>query len=119
MSDIFWGSVYLENEVNAWLIGLSEKDYARVWFYLDLLAARGPLLSEPYTKQLAGKLRELRFHLGTEPIRLTYWIAPGRHIVMLTVFRKTRQRDASQVMRARRALWVCQESHVHQSKGEG
>lgn len=30
-------------------------------FYIDLLAERGPLLGEPYTRQLAGKLRELRF----------------------------------------------------------
>ena len=119
MDDILWGSVHLEKEVNAWLMELAEKDYARVWFYLDLLATRGPLLSEPYTKQLAGKLRELRFHLGAEQIRLTYWIAPGRQIVMLTVFRKTRQREAAQIMRARRALWVCQQSHEHQSEGEG
>lgn len=118
MNDIFWGSVSFEKEVAESLSGLTEKDYARVWFYLDLLAARGPLLSQPHTKQLAGKLRELRFHLGTEAMRLTYWIAPGRNIIMLTVFRKTRQRDAAQVMRARRALWMCQESHVHQSERE-
>jgi hypothetical protein len=32
-----------------------------VAFYIDLLADQGPLLGEPYTRQLDGKLRELRF----------------------------------------------------------
>jgi hypothetical protein len=32
-------------------------------FCIDLLAAEGSLLSEPYTRQLDGKLRELLLHL--------------------------------------------------------
>jgi hypothetical protein len=43
-------------------------------FYIDLLADEGPLLSEPYTRQLDGKLRELRFHLDRQSVRITYWI---------------------------------------------
>jgi hypothetical protein len=50
-------------------------------FYVDLLAERGVLLGEPYTRQLRGKLRELRFHLEREAVRVSYWIAPGRRIV--------------------------------------
>ncbi|GLX96045.1 hypothetical protein Hesp01_39950 [Herbidospora sp. NBRC 101105] len=37
-------------------------------------------------------------------MRITYWIAPERQIVLLTVFRKTRMRETRQVERARRAL---------------
>jgi hypothetical protein len=40
----------------------------------------GPLLDEPFTKQLDGKLRELRFYLGGRPTRITYWIASNRII---------------------------------------
>ncbi|MGN9843558.1 type II toxin-antitoxin system RelE/ParE family toxin [Nonomuraea sp. H19] len=47
-------------------------------FYVDLLAEEGPLLGEPYTKQLDGKLRELRFHLDEFAMRITYWL---RHTV--------------------------------------
>ena len=96
-----------------WILRLSEGDYGRVEFYLGLLAAQGPLLGQPHCKHWGGKLRELRFYMRSEAIRLTYWVAPGRRIVMLTVFKKTRRREASQVMRARRAQWVCQESHEH------
>jgi len=34
-----------------------------------LLAEQGPLLGEPYTKQLDRKLRELRFHLERRAVR--------------------------------------------------
>jgi hypothetical protein len=37
--------------------------FATAAFYVDLLAERGTLLGEPYTRQLDGKLRELRFRL--------------------------------------------------------
>ncbi|MER7009088.1 type II toxin-antitoxin system RelE/ParE family toxin [Dactylosporangium sp. NPDC000555] len=86
---------------------LATAQFARVAFYIDLLANNGPLLGEPYTKQLDGKLRELRFHLESEAVRVTYWIASGERIVLLTVFRKTRDRETREVQRARRALARC------------
>ena len=72
--------------------------------YIELLRQEGPLLGEPYTRQLDGKLRELRFRLHGQATRLTYWIAPERRIVLLTVFTKTRQRERKQIERARRAM---------------
>ncbi|WP_405087257.1 type II toxin-antitoxin system RelE/ParE family toxin [Microbispora sp. NBC_01389] len=105
-----WGTVELEPEVQQWLEDLPAESFARVVFYVDLLAAEGPLLGEPYTKQLDGKLRELRFHLNDIAVRITYWIASGRRIVLLTVFHKSRSRDDREVERARRALRRCVES---------
>jgi hypothetical protein len=84
-----WGTVELEPEVRCWLEGLPTQQFATVAFSVDLLVDQGPLLGEPYTRQLDGKLRELRFHLQRGAVRLTYWIAPGRRIVLLTVFRKS------------------------------
>ena len=78
-----------------------------VAFYYDLLADRGVLLGEPYTRQLDGKLRELRFHLEGGSLRITYWIAPGRRIVLLTVFRKQRMREVAEIERARLAMERC------------
>jgi hypothetical protein len=74
---------------------------------VDLLAEQGPLLGEPYTKQLDGKLRELRFHLERQSVRITYWIASDRRIILLAVFYKSRMRDEREVERARRALARC------------
>ncbi|MGH3545362.1 MAG: type II toxin-antitoxin system RelE/ParE family toxin [Mycobacteriales bacterium] len=108
-----WGIIELEPEVRNWLRGLDEDAVNNVAFYIDLLAERGVLLSEPYTRQLDGKLRELRFWLGSQATRISYWIAPGRRIILLTVWHKTKMRERAHVERARRALWRCQvEQHT-------
>lgn len=113
-----WGTVELEPEVRDWLEQLPTAQFAHAAFYIDLLAEQGPLLGEPYTKQLDGKLRELRFHLGRDPVRVTYWIASGRRIILLTVFRKTRMRENREVERARRAMARCQaEAHTVDKEG--
>ena len=72
-------------------------------FHLDLLEDRGALLGEPYTRQLAGKLRER----GGQRVRISYWIAPGRRIIMLTVVTKTRMRETAAIARAEAALARC------------
>ena len=105
-----WGSVELEPEVRDWLEGLAGSEFGHAAFYVDLLAERGVLLSEPYTKQLDGKLRELRFDLGRQAIRITCWIASGRRIILLTVFGKTRDRDRAQVARAMKAMLACMQA---------
>lgn len=102
-----WGEVELEPEVEKWFLGLSQQHRGAATFYVDLLAQQGALLSEPYTRQLNGKLRELRFHLDSESIRITYWIASGRRIILLTVFRKQRMRESHEVERALRAMRAC------------
>jgi len=108
-----WGTVELESEVRDWLRGLDEDAVNHVAFYIDLLAGRGALLGEPYTRQLDGKLRELRFWLDSQATRISYWIAPGRRIILLTVWHKTKMRESAHVERARRALRQCQiEQHT-------
>jgi phage-related protein len=102
-----WGTIELEPEVRVWLEELPAAHFATAAFYIDLVAAQGPLLAEPYTRQLDGKLRELRFHLDGDAVRVTYWITRGRRIVLLTVFRKTRMREEREVQRARRAMRRC------------
>ena len=86
---------------------LPTDQFARAAFYVDLLADEGPLLREPDTRRLDRKLRELRFQLDRQAVRITYWIASGRRIVLLTVFIKTRMREDREIERARRALARC------------
>jgi len=105
MSD--WGEVEHESEVGDWLDALSDGEFGHVAFYVDLLAERGPLLDYPYTSQLDGKLRELRLYLGRDRVRISYWIAPGRRIVLLTVFAKTKAREKAEIKRAKRAMDKC------------
>lgn len=101
------GEVELEPEVRDWYLALDEVDQVRVGFHIDRLAEMGPLFDEPFTRQLDGKLRALRFCLGGRPTRITYWIASNVRIILLTVFVKTRQRERREVDRASRAYQQC------------
>jgi hypothetical protein len=44
-------------------------------------------------------------------VRVTYWLAPDRRIVLITIFRKTRMREASEIDRARNAQKLCEAEH--------
>jgi hypothetical protein len=112
---MLWGEIVLEPEDQDWLEGLDDQRWAQAMFHLDLLEGRGALLGEPYTRQLAGKLR---FYCGGQRMRISYWIAPGRRIVMLTVFTKTRMRETGEIARAAAAMSRCQlEGHTAEAEG--
>lgn len=108
------GSLYrveLEPEVRTWLERLSDRDFGRVDFLVGLLAERAADLGEPYTRHLGGKVRELRFHLLAQQPRVTYWLAPGQRVILLTVFRKTRSSETAEVARALQAQKTCEADH--------
>lgn len=116
---MFWGEVELEPEVRDWYLALEDKQRGRVDFRIDRLAREGPLLGEPHTRQLAGKLRELRFHLLGRDTRITYWIAPGRRVILLTVFVKTKRRERREIERAMWAMQRCiAEGHSAEARDE-
>jgi hypothetical protein len=60
---------------------------------------------------LGGKVRELPFHLLAQQTRITYWLAPGRRLILLTVFRKTRNAEIAEVARALHAQKTCEADH--------
>src|SRR5215510_10951184 len=103
--------VEIEPEVRAWLARLSDRDFGRVDFLVGLLAEHAEDLSEPYTRHLGGKVRELRFQLLRQQTRVTYWLAPGRRVILLTVFRKTRGAESAEVARALQAQTICETGH--------
>lgn len=102
-----WGTVEAEEEVASWLAALSAVEFGHVRYYVDLLEDAGAGLGEPYTRQLRGKLRELRFRRGRSPVRITYYIATGRRIVLLTVFRKSQRHEPAEIERAELAMRRC------------
>ena len=68
----------------------------------------------------SGKLRELRFYCGGDRVRISYWIAAGRRIIMLTVFTKTRMRETAEITRAAAAMARCQsEGHTADEDEDG
>lgn len=65
----------------------------------------------PWVDHLEGPVWELRLRLRDVAPRVTYWITPARTVVLLTVFRKTRQHEQGQIERAVRAQKVCESEH--------
>jgi hypothetical protein len=105
--------VEIEPEVRQWLDSLSDHDYGRAEFYADLLADNAETLGEPYSRHLGGKVRELRFHLQRQQVRITYWLASGRRVILLTVFNKTQRSEVAEVDRALAVQKECEAEHGH------
>ena len=103
--------VEVESEVRSWLESLSDRDFGRVDFLVGVLAEHAETLGEPYSRHLGGKVRELRFQLLGQSTRVTYWLASGRRVVLLTVFVKTRRAEAAEVRRAVQAQKTCETDH--------
>ncbi len=109
-----WATIVEEEpEVRAWLEALDDRDFGHAAFHIDRLADQGVHSTEPQSREIDGKLRELRFTLDGQRIRVSYWIAPGRRIILLTVFHKSARRERREIARAKRAYTTCrQEQHT-------
>jgi hypothetical protein len=66
--------VEIEPEVRSWLEKLTDRDFGRADFLVGLLAEHAEDLSEPYTRHLGGKVRELRFTCcASRPVSPAGW----------------------------------------------
>jgi hypothetical protein len=101
----------LEPEVRDWLESLSDSDFRRVDEVCGLLAEKGSELGGPWSDHLEGPVWELRIRLRDVAARITCWCTADGRIVLLTVFRKTRQHDQRQIDRAVRAQKTCERDH--------
>jgi hypothetical protein len=95
-----WGTIEATDEVAAWFRSLDTETKSRVTHDLDLLAELGPILAGTTTRQLRGKLREVRS--GRD--RITYYLAKGQRAILLTHFFKTQRRETAEIDRAERAM---------------
>jgi hypothetical protein len=71
---------------------------------VGVLKERGNLAKMPLSRTLGHGLFELRFTLDRRQMRITYTFKPGKRILLLTTFAKTRDNEQREVRRAREAL---------------
>lgn len=109
MEDLY--PIEMEPEVRTWLELLTDRHHRKVEEYVELLAGMGASTPMPFARPLRDGLYELRPTLDGQDTRITYWFAPDRRIVLLTVFHKTRIRERDQVDRAVRIRKVCEVEH--------
>lgn len=108
--------IELEPEVQEWPDPLPISHYRVVERHADRLADHPATLGEPYPRHLHGPVRELRFVLGSEAVRISHWSAPDRRTVSLTVFRENRMREEAQVQRALQVQKECEAGHPSAGK---
>lgn len=111
--------IELEAEVEEWLLAADDVTFGAARHHIDLLESHGVLLGEPATRQLRGKLRELRFRARGIQYRITYFVAPGGQIMLLTVFRKSRPHERAEIDRAEAAMMRCLAEHQHGEATDG
>ncbi|TAN39712.1 MAG: type II toxin-antitoxin system RelE/ParE family toxin [Nitrospirae bacterium] len=78
---------------------------AKVLRTIKLLSQYGVLLSEPYTKQLRGKIRELRIRDSIGAVRILYFAYVDKRIVLLHGFiKKTDKTPAREIAVAEKRM---------------
>lgn len=88
---LFYADERGREPVQEWLEKLERtnpRDAGAVRRYVDLLEEFGVFLEQPYSRQLKGRVRELR----PRDWRVTYFADEQRRFVLLTSFRKQSQR---------------------------
>ena len=74
--------------VKEFLNSLSLSARVKMMRLIEFLAERGVLLKEPYTKQIRGKIRELRVKDKQGAVRVLYFTYTGKRFILLHGFIK-------------------------------
>ncbi|PIP17141.1 MAG: addiction module toxin RelE [Candidatus Portnoybacteria bacterium CG23_combo_of_CG06-09_8_20_14_all_37_13] len=91
-----------KSPVRAYIKSLPPKDRAKVYKYIELLRASEGYLSEPYSKHIDGKIRELIVDFARNRHRIFYFIFIKKTIIMLHAFlKKTPQTPPGEIKKAK------------------
>lgn len=96
-------SVELSDEVARWYDQLSASGTAAADRIIERLEAQGHLMRMPHSRSLGDGLYELRFTCDGVARRIMYTLEPERKAITLTTFRKQRNNERREIIRARRA----------------
>ncbi len=101
----------MELEVSAWYLGLDRNSQNLVAVHIELLAYTAIVCVCRTVGHSEADYSKLRFDMTRCAWRITSWYRPDGVIVLLTVFRKQRNNETTEIRRARRALDRCREIH--------
>jgi len=95
------------DEVVEWVDGLSHTEWERTVTVVDRLASLGTRARMPFSRSLGEGLFEIRFTLGSTARRITYRFTGDGRIILLTTFRKQRNNERAEIVRARKIAQEC------------
>ena len=84
----FYKSIDGKEPAKEFFNSLSLSARAKVVKLIDLSSEYGVLLKEPYTKQIRGKIRELRIKDSQGAVRILYFTFTGKRFILLHGFIK-------------------------------
>jgi putative component of toxin-antitoxin plasmid stabilization module len=99
--------IELHEEVVEWMDTLDDAEWDRTVVVIDRLASAASSARMPLSRSLGEGLFELRFTLGPTARRITYRFTKSGRIVLLTTFRKQRNNERAEIVRAHRAADEC------------
>jgi hypothetical protein len=99
--------VELHDEIADWMDTLDEDEWDRTVVVIDRLAELGSSARMPLSRSLSDGLFELRFTLGPTARRITYRFTKDGRVVLLTTFRKQRNNERTEIVRARKIAEDC------------
>ncbi|MDP3725409.1 MAG: type II toxin-antitoxin system RelE/ParE family toxin [Nanoarchaeota archaeon] len=93
--------MFYENEhgrvpVREFLEKLSLKERAKILKYIEFLREQNGILDEPYSRHIAGKIRELRVDFGRVGYRIFYFLFIKKKIILLHAFTKNTEKTPPQ-----------------------
>lgn len=95
------------DEVVEWIDELSHTEWERTATVIDRLASFGTRARMPFSRSLGEGLFEIRFTLGSTARRITYRFTGDGRIILLTTFRKQRNNERAEIVRARKIAQEC------------
>ena len=99
----FYATVDGTEPAKDFLLGLDKKMRAKMLRTIDLLAANGNRLREPYSKPLRDGILELRTKVGSDISRVLYFFVVDREIILTHGFiKKTPKTPPAEIERAQK-----------------
>jgi len=101
----FYKDVNGNEPVADFIDSLDKEGQAKITRYINLLSNLGVLLKEPYTRQIEGKIREIRTTSRTGEIRILYFTYTGKRFFLLHgLIKKTNKTPAGDIKIAEKRM---------------
>ncbi|MBI5193857.1 MAG: type II toxin-antitoxin system RelE/ParE family toxin [Nitrospirae bacterium] len=101
----FYRDMTGKEPAKGFLDSLSESARAKVVKSIEMLVEYGVLLKEPYTRQIRGKMRELRIKDSQGAIRVLYFTYTGKRFILLHGFiKKTEKTPVQDIVLAEKRM---------------
>ena len=113
----FYKDVNEREPVKDFFNSLSTDARAKVVKVINMLSDYGVLLKEPYTRQIRGKIRELRIKDSHGAIRVLYFTCTGKRFILLHGFiKKTEKTPVREIELAEKRMkdFINREERTHE-----